>query len=476
MSLFRTSSLRRTDAPLAAPIARRATMMLCACMVLAAMLFPMEALAKKKQAAPANPYSSANKKYASLVMDAKTGQIISESGPDKIVHPASLTKIMTLMMVFDAIKSGKTSLNDQVRISAHAAAMAPSKLGLKPGSSIRLEDAVLAVVTKSANDMAAALAEHVGGSESNFAAMMTRKARQIGMSRSTFMNASGLHNAKQVTTARDMAQLARVLIYSYPEYYHYFSRESFTYRGNRFANHNHLMERYQGMDGIKTGYTNPSGFNLVSSVKRGDRRLIGVVFGGVSARSRDQHMAKLLDAAFKKNEDMRIARADIPGKDKANDPTEAARWNALAPMLQNKAVTRIVGDGSQPVHKQETPRPLAKVERLSVAGISPASGTPTGPAPPQARNGQQVAYTARGARDWAVQIGAYSSRVKTDQSLQSAQARLPATLNHGTAVIAPLKTPNGWLFRGRINGFTMAEANQACAVLTECLTISPGTN
>ena len=264
-----------------------------------------DAHAKKKK-------SKGNPKYASIVMDADTGVILSQRYADKVLHPASLTKIMTLVMAFEALDRGDIRLRDRIRISNRAASMVPSKLGLPAGSSIRVEDAIYALVTKSANDVAVALGEHIGGSESKFAAMMTARARDIGMRSTRFKNASGLHNKYQVSSARDMAGLARYVLQRYPHYYRYFSTKSFTYRGKTYRSHNRLMSSYKGMDGFKTGYINASGFNLVASAKRNGRRLIGVVFGGRTSKSRNAHMAQIMDAGFLRAGKIRMARAKPP--------------------------------------------------------------------------------------------------------------------------------------------------------------------
>ncbi len=282
-------------------------------------------------AAPAQ--AKGNPKYASLVIDAETGLVLRDRHPDKILHPASLTKIMTLLMAFEALESRAISKNTRVRISRHAASMVPSKLGLKVGSTIRIEDAIYALVTKSANDIAAALAEHLGGTESKFARLMTVRARSIGMTRTTFKNASGLHHKKQVTTARDMAILARYVLLRYPNYYRYFSTRQFTYKGKTYNNHNRLMRSYAGMDGFKTGYINASGFNLVASAERNGRRLIGVVFGGRTTKSRNDHMAVILNEGFKKVDRARILHARNVPKPRSKPALQMAV--ASAPSLKN---------------------------------------------------------------------------------------------------------------------------------------------
>jgi D-alanyl-D-alanine carboxypeptidase len=237
-------------------------------------------------------------KYAALVVDAATGEVLYEANADKRNYPASLTKMMTLYLVFEALERKELELHTPMHVSSTAAAQPPTKLGLAAGQTIAVKDAIQAIAVKSANDMAVVVAEHLGGSESAFAHAMTRKARQLGMHRTVFRNASGLPNPKQVSTARDMATLARALMDNYPQYYHFFSKPSFRYAGHFHHNHNRLLGEYAGLDGIKTGYIRASGFNLVASAERGGRRLIGVVFGGQTAASRNQHMRALLDQGF----------------------------------------------------------------------------------------------------------------------------------------------------------------------------------
>lgn len=238
--------------------------------------------------------ATANSKYAGIVVDAKTGRVLYESSADAHRFPASLTKMMTLYMVFEALDAGRISLNTQITFSKHAASEPPTKLGIGAGRSITVEQAILALVTKSANDAATATGEFLGGSEAGFARMMTNKARQLGMSKTVFKNASGLPNAQQVTTARDMARLGIALREHYPQYYKYFSTRSFKFGNARMGNHNRLLGRVRGVDGIKTGYTRASGFNLVSSVVDRDRSIVAVVMGGRTGASRNAQMEKLI--------------------------------------------------------------------------------------------------------------------------------------------------------------------------------------
>ncbi|WP_207622969.1 D-alanyl-D-alanine carboxypeptidase family protein [Falsiroseomonas algicola] len=248
--------------------------------------------------APAAKAQIGSDRYSAIVLDNRTGNVLVQASPDETRHPASLTKMMTLYMVFEALREGRLSLTSAVPISEEAASRPPSKLGLPPGNSLTVEQAIMALVTKSANDVAAAVGERLGGSEERFAQMMTLRARSLGMTRTTFRNASGLPDPDQVTTARDMATLGRRLLQDFPDRYHYFGMQHAAFRGLRLRNHNRMLGEYEGVDGIKTGYIRDSGFNIVTSASRGGQRVVGAVFGGNSWVERDQHMAALLDQSF----------------------------------------------------------------------------------------------------------------------------------------------------------------------------------
>lgn len=240
-----------------------------------------------------------SERYSAIVTDARTGAVLMAANPDEPRYPASLTKMMTLYLTFEALRDGRISLSSQVPVSYSAASMPPSRLGLTAGISLTVEEAILALVTKSANDAAAALGELLGGgSEQRFAQMMTLKARALGMTNTTFRNASGLPDMDQVSTARDMALLGRRLLQDFPDRYSYFSTPHFVFRGRTIWNHNRLLQEYDGADGIKTGYVNDSGFNLVASAQRDGVRLVAAVFGGRTGRERDRHMMALLDRGF----------------------------------------------------------------------------------------------------------------------------------------------------------------------------------
>jgi D-alanyl-D-alanine carboxypeptidase len=243
----------------------------------------------RQPAAPAQ-----NSAFAALVVDANSGRTLYAADENELRHPASLTKVMTLYLLFEQLEKGRLTLESPITMSAHAAAQAPSKLGLEPGEAISVDNAIKAVVTRSANDVAVAIGENIAGDEDSFAEMMTRKAHALGMSRTTYVNASGLPDDRQITTAHDLAVLGRAVQERFPRYFRYFSTHSFDYAGETIGNHNHLLGRVDGVDGIKTGYTRASGFNLLTSVHRDGRSLVAVVMGGPTAYARDRLMEQLI--------------------------------------------------------------------------------------------------------------------------------------------------------------------------------------
>src|ERR1700719_380871 len=247
--------------------------------------------------------------FSSIIVDGNSGATLTASSPDASRHPASLTKIMTLYLLFERLDAGKMNLDTEMSVSEHASDQAPTKLGLRPGQSIRVEDAIKGLVTRSANDAAVVIAESIAGGEDDFAKLMTRKARALGMNKTVYRNASGLPDDEQVTTARDQSTLGRAIQERFPRYYRYFSTVAFTFRGHSIANHNHLLGSVEGVDGIKTGYTRASGFNLVTSMRRGNRHLVGVVMGGHSGSSRDAIMRSLLAENLEKASTKRTVAA-----------------------------------------------------------------------------------------------------------------------------------------------------------------------
>ena len=240
-----------------------------------------------------------NAKYASLVIDSKTGELLHAINENTRNYPASLTKLMTLYLLFEAIEQKKLRFSSRLSVSRKAANQPASRLGLKPGQSIKVNNAIMAIIIKSANDVATVIAESIGGNERRFALLMTAKARKLGMSRTTFRNASGLPHRGQMSTAKDMAVLTRAIITHFPKYYHLFSRQAFTFQGRTYRTHNKVLKTFRGAEGMKTGYIRASGYNLVTTAKRNGKRIIGVVFGSNTSRARNHHMKQLLTRAFK---------------------------------------------------------------------------------------------------------------------------------------------------------------------------------
>ncbi len=257
--------------------------------------YPNEAAAAKKRI-----QRFRNDRYAALVVDARTGNILHQENSDKLRYPASLTKMMTLYLAFEAVENGQLRMNQVLTVSRRASSQPKMRIGFRPGDKISVRDAILGLIVKSANDASVVLGEAIAGSEMQFALLMTRKARKLGMNRTTFQNSSGLHHPRQRTSARDMAKLAIALQRDFPQYYSLFSRTSFTYKGRVYVGHNRVIKNYRGADGVKTGYIRTSGFNLVTSATRDGQKLVGVVLGGNTAVTRDRRMMALLDSAFSK--------------------------------------------------------------------------------------------------------------------------------------------------------------------------------
>ncbi|WP_027573589.1 D-alanyl-D-alanine carboxypeptidase [Bradyrhizobium sp. WSM1743] len=282
---------------------------------------------------------SSSSKFASIIVDGNSGAVLQATSPDGIRHPASLTKIMTLYLLFERLESGKMKLDTELPVSQHAADQDPTKLNLRAGQTIRVEDAIKGLVTRSANDAAVVIAEAIAGDEDDFAQMMTRKARSLGMSRTVYRNANGLPNDEQVTTARDQATLGRAIQERFPRYYRYFATSTFNWRGQSIRNHNHLLGSVEGVDGIKTGYTRASGFNLVTSMRRGNRHLIGVVLGGRSGGSRDAIMRNLLAENLEKGATVHTVAAvtERNGAEANTDVADASDAPRSAPQVQAAA-------------------------------------------------------------------------------------------------------------------------------------------
>ncbi|QWW68609.1 D-alanyl-D-alanine carboxypeptidase family protein [Rhizobium sp. WYJ-E13] len=390
---------------------------------------------------------------ASLVLDARTGKVLASENGDTLNHPASLTKMMTLYLTFEALNRGKITWDTPVTMSKYAASRPPTKLGVKPGGTITVREAVYGMIVKSANDAAAAMGEKLGGSESNFARLMTQKARQLGMSRTVFVNASGLPDKRQITTARDMSTLAVALMKNYPSEYRLFSIASFNFRGRTIRGHNNLMYRYEGMDGIKTGYTNASGFNIVSAVKDGNRRVVGVVLGGRTARSRDAQMAALLDRY--------IGRASSSGGAKLVASMNTKEQVEVASAADDTDVPMPV---SAPRVAEEAVQPAPKALGYADGGVIPLERPA---AMDEIINAGKASKAPAGkAGGWQIQISAAPSADAARALLAQAQSEAGAPLVSASPYTEAVGKGASAVYRARFVGFQSKEdATSACDAL-----------
>jgi len=470
-------------------------------------------------AATMAPAQAGRPPYAAMAIDANTGAVLHNRAGDAPRYPASLTKMMTLYLTFELIERGRLSYATKIKMTERGAAASPSKLGLKPGQEIRLIDAIKALVTKSANDVAIALAQHIGGTEANFARLMTAKARQIGMTHTTFKNASGLPNKAQTTTARDMLTLALRLQDEFPKQYKLFATKTFTYRGKRYRNHNRLLIHYRGTDGIKTGYTRASGFNLVASVRRGKKHVVAAVFGGRTGRIRNARMRALLNKSLAKASTKVTRKPAVfvraPSPVAARPPAPRAKppvQTRAAP--SPRAASAAVGSGPSIA--------LAKVRHVLIgpqlrqanqagAGdrglpqFAPAAGrfnpqstsalppstlqaqasalaqrfisSPAAGAPPQDKPPAQREATRTPSGPFAVQIGAYTDAADAEQHMDAARQRAGGLLDPYSAVAVPFRKGSSQLYRARFRGFDSAEASSACQQLKrlkiDCFVVRP---
>src|SRR5712692_3452371 len=328
---------------------------------------------------------SYNPAFSSIIVDGNSGATLSANNPDASRHPASLTKIMTLYLLFERLDAGKMKLDTEMDVSEHASDQAPTKLGLRPGQTIAVEDAIKGLVTRSANDAAVVIAEAIAGDEGDFAKLMTRKARTLGMVRTVYRNASGLPDDEQVTTARDQATLGRAIQDRFPRYYRYFSTTVFNYHGHSIRNHNKLLGDVEGVDGIKTGYTRASGFNLVTSMRRGNRHLVGVVLGGRSGGSRDTIMRGLLAENLEKAATKRTVAAitERNSSDANADVAEAAAASRPTQTVQVQGAVRVASaEPAAPLPEHSTaPVPASRSILGAAAAAVPPPPAKTEPAP-----------------------------------------------------------------------------------------------
>ncbi len=389
---------------------------------------------------------------AAIIVDADSGAVLYESNAKTRTYPASLTKLMTLYLLFEAIEAKQFKLEDLLPVSANAAKQPATDLGLAKGQRITVEKAILALVVQSANDVAVVVAEALGGTESEFAAMMTKKARGLGMASTTFRNASGLPNAGQVTTARDMAILGRALIARFPDFYSYFSAHSFTHGGRVYTSHNRVLLSYPGADGLKTGYIRASGFNLATSAARDGHRLVAVVLGGKSARSRDLRMIELLDQGFAlvtKKSATQVAGVlpAAPTKTRTKVSSSAALAAALIPPTKP-------GDGTVQVETIQT-------ETIQIASLEPISA----PADEAAAPAEETGKVSAGKRVWGIQVGAFNSYEPALKAANRASKRIASLVKTAQVVVDETAKGKTTLYRARLIGLSKKNAQAACKKL-----------
>lgn len=396
---------------------------------------------------------AAQPKYAAIVVDAKSGEVLYAKRADSPRYPASITKVMTLYLTFEALSTGRLKLDDTITFSPRASAQAPTKLGVRPGESITVSEAMQAMAIKSANDAAVAMAEKLGGSESRFAAMMTLKAQELGMVNTHFVNASGLPDSRQVSTARDIAILSRAVMRDYPQYYRLFSQTQFTFRGQTMGNHNHLLAQMPGVDGLKTGFTNASGYNLAASAVRDNRRLITVVLGGPSNAARDHNVQDLLLTGFDvlarraRGEKIVIAQnlfepeptgpmVASSSEEGDGDPDGARIALTSAPLPANNSRFEIVDPKSTPLH---TERAEAKADKGR----------------------------------WTVQVGAFKSKADAKTQISVVEKKFA---KHFARADGKVEKDGKW--RAQFRGFSESAAHDACSAVKAkkmpCMVVKPG--
>jgi len=502
MELGRVAAKRSGTMALAGLIAAAAS-------VLVAFSTPAEAA--RRRARSADVYAPP---YAAMVVDAKTGRTLHAENEDALRHPASVTKVMTLYLLFEQLEKGKLSLDTPLHVSANASRQAPSKLGLRPGQTIEVEDAIKALVTKSANDVAVVVAENLAGSEEEFAEQMTRKARALGMNRTVYRNASGLPDPEQVTTARDLTVLGRAIQDRFPRYYRYFQTRVFHYADRSHANHNKLLGRIEGVDGIKTGFTRASGFNLLTNVKTGDRHIVAVVLGGRSGPSRDRIMANLVQSNLPRayagtRTEPNVAEAPERTQVAAAEPVRGVR--AAEPAVETTAATTpaptrpagkpldisslrpVVASASGasttttpssstlrwntgPQGLPQSAQAYAPVQEApaAVAVHTPtATQTPRASIAPKVEERSSVSKAEEPRREtrpavtgWIIQLGATDDEQKAKSILEKARSRSGRALAKASPFTEKVTRDGTTLYRARFSGFAEADdAEGACKVL-----------
>ena len=440
-----------------------------------------------------------NPRYAAIVVDAATGEVLFARHADSRRYPASITKMMTLYLTFEALAEGKAKLDDVLTVSPRAASQPPSKLGLAAGQSISLDNAMRATAVRSANDMAVVLAEHIGGSEARFTALMTLKAEELGMTQTRYVNANGLPDSRQLTSARDLAILARAIMRDYPQYYRYLGLHDWAYQGRDYRNTNGLLASGRGYDGMKTGYTNASGYNLAASAVRDGKRLITIVLGGRSSASRNAHVAELMDTGFEverrraQGETIQVAQtffeqrgygigvdsdvttsapiayasASSQDDETGVGVTEVAYTSAPAPIGQPRIVTPAPSERAA-VEPRVPANMTATLNGAPAGAVVTAAIPPRRAAPPAAR---EPARTASGR--WGVQVGAFRDEAVATNWLTEVNRRFRAQF---AGAERDVQTAGEW-YRSRFTGLNEDAAKAACVALAErrvtCMVVKP---
>ena len=429
------------------------------------------ALATLLTVAHAGPAAADNPRYAAFVVDETTGEVLHARRADDARYPASLTKMMTLYMLFEALERGDVTMSTEMTVSRHAAGQSPSVLGVESGDTVTVETAIRALIIRSANDIAVVVGEHLAGTESAFATRMTSRARELGLTRTTFRNASGLPNSRQMTTARDMARLSIALHRDFPQYFHYFRERSFVHNGRTWRSHNNLVGRVNGVDGMKTGYIRASGFNIAVTAERNGHRIVTVVMGGPSAASRDNHAEELVNAAFRsfeRREQILMAANDIaprmnPIRMQDQIAVEIAQLDLRGPVAQgdadNMPALRVVLDDS-PAPAHEPAAPAASGSEPTVQPSTPV----------------RTASAVMPSGQWAVQVGAYAAEAAALARLETVRTLAP-DLNTASLATPSVDTNGRRLFRARFEGVSADTARAVCRLLAErgeaCFAVAP---
>jgi D-alanyl-D-alanine carboxypeptidase len=422
---------------------------------------------KKHRYVKPQPYVE---RFAAVVVDADSGRQLYERMSTEVRYPASLTKMMTLYLLFEALQKGDLSLSSEMTASAYASTQEKTRLGLTAGETITVEDAIRALIVRSANDVAVVVAEHLGGNEYKFAHRMTDRARQMGMHHTTFVNASGLPDTQQKSTAADLVILSRRLIIDFPQFYPYFRSQSFTWDGRSFEGHNNLMKFFDGADGLKTGYTRMSGYNLASSAVRQGKRLVAVVMGGRSARDRDIQTAQLLESEFTKLGFGRPAPVIMAMSPLVPDDDEAAQSDAADSAAAFRPATTV---GSSLVQSEPITDPASRTAQAGLASGARDNGQGDTSADQQSRRDLKQTHGK-----WGIQVGAHLSREGAETQLKQVQRQARDLIGKSKAAIVPLDVNGETFYRVRFGAFTPAKAETLCEKLqkrgTSCLVVTDG--